>query len=260
MPLPALVHWDRTRTALHQATRVLGAIRAALLEPDPNWLHAAMTPTAKGATTGVLKGLGELSLDFAGGKVIYRPVTGKPVEVPLAGYSQKTLTDKLLDTLREAGHEVVLDRDKLSGEEPLQPGERTSTDYLQVAWLIYGALDRLRDSLRGHRTPVVLWPHGFDLSFLWFATDKTTEKAPHMSFGFSPTSTGFPRPYLYSYPWPLPDRVTEVSLPRFTRWNTAHGWTGTITSYENLVNLDDPAGAVVDILKDIFARVSPLVR
>ena len=102
---------------------------------------------------------------------------------------------------------------------------------------------------------MVVWPGHFDLSFLWFATDNATEKGPHLNFGFAPFSDGLPRPYLYSYAWPLPAGFSASSLPPMAYWHTI-GWTGVVVPYDELVKVADPEAVIEETFTEIYKTLS----
>jgi hypothetical protein len=74
-----------------------------------------------------------------------------------------------------------------------------------------------------------------------------------MNFGFSPGSTGFPRPYLYAYAWPLPDELTSRPLPAPARWFIG-SWKGVVVDYDNLTN-DYPEAQVEELAREIYQRL-----
>jgi hypothetical protein len=233
-------------------------VRGAALDPDPNWLHVATLASPEGLTSGPTP-VGEVALNFSEAALTLKLKGGKAGSIPLAGHSQISLADAVAASLAEAGHALDLNRKKIVHDEPLLADKGAGGDYLSVLSTFDGALKHFRETLPGKKTDVVIWPHGFDASFIWFATDAATEQAPHMNFGFSPGSGGLPRPYLYTYPWPRPERLTELALPPLTHWHT-EGWIGTVTPYDSLREKDDPGAMVESILRGIFDVVSPLVR
>ena len=258
MALPKLTNWDTTRTALHQAAQVVGAVRAAVATPEPNWGHLGLLIVPDGLTTGVLS-IGELILDFRTLTILYNPTNQDQVSFTLARHSQKSLADAIENALTRSGHPTVLKRDRITGDSAFDMNAEAAADYARVLFLLYEIFRSFRESLPGEKSRLVVWPHGFDLSFLWFATEVTAEEAPHMAFGFSPYSAGLERPYLYSYAHPAPDGLTDLELPDQTNWHT-QGWTGTVTRYDALVTESDPVAVIEAILRQLFARIAPLLR
>jgi hypothetical protein len=257
--LPALNDWEGTRIGLHQATQVAGAVRKALAAPEPNWTHLGMRVIPEGLTTGQLPGLGEIVVSFVERSLIHR-LDGKNVlHIPLEGHHQISLADALAEGLAASGHSLTLDRAKITSDAPFQIDERAARDYAQALNAVAGTLQELRRTLPGQRTPVVVWPHGFDISFLWFATDEASEQAPHMSFGFSPGSQGLDRPYVYSYAYPIPEGLTDLPLPDPARWHASY-WIGAIIDYDSLRDHPEPWEVVKRNLRTIFETVAGLLK
>ncbi len=251
MPLPPLSNWDRTRIGLHRAAQVIGAIRAAAIDPLPNWAHLGLYVTPRGLTTGPTRA-GELALDFAGSAV-----TLNGTHIALAGHTQISLADAVVKALAQAGHEIEPNRAKITDQAPLAVDSRAGGDYAEALFRIYSAIARFRGRLLGPMSPMIVWPHGFDLSFLWFAGMGMEERQDaHMNFGFSPGSPGLERPYIYAYAWPLPDGLTSLPLPAPARWHTA-GWTGMVLAYDHLAGEHDPEGVIESVLRDVHRTVAP---
>lgn len=235
MNLPELKDWTATRTALHQAVQVIGAVRRAVADPQPNWVHLGVEVTSDGVETELP--LGKLALSFADGTIAYR-IEGHTHVIGVNGHSQSELVETIEATLREHGYPVALDRDKLHGEGVLRVERVQGAQYAQVLDWAWARLRNVRGSLDGHRTSLVLWPHGFDAAFLWFesAAASSDETDPHIGIGFSPGSPGLEQPYFFVYGWPLPDGLTEQLLPEIARWQT-EGWTGAVIDYQNIREL-----------------------
>ncbi len=260
MALPDLLHnWPETRIGLHQASQVIGEVRKVLAKPEPNWIHLGLRMLPEGVTTGDLPGFGEMLVHFPQRELIYRSEGKKRFHLPLNQHSQISLAETVTARLAELGRSLTLDRAKLTGDTLLRLDARTASDYNQVLNEGVATLEKFQRELPGKKTPVVVWPHGFDTSFLWFATDEVSEQAPHMSFGFSPASTGLPRPYIYSYAYPIPAGLTDVALPEPAHWHTSY-WTGAIIEYDVLVHLTEPWALVSEALRIIHARVSNLLN
>ncbi len=259
MSLPALLDWDDTRTGLHQVAQVLGAIREAVVAPEPNYVHLGLRVEPGGLTTGDLASLGRFTLDLNLLAILYDPPGSEPVGFSLTRHNQVSLADAIVQTLIASGHDLPVKREKITGQAPLNIDPATAADFAGVLSRLAALFERLRASLPGKKSPVIVWPHGFDLSFLWFATEQASEDAPHMSFGFTPASAGLDRPYFYTYPYPLPARVTHVALPPLARWY-AQNWTGALIEYDDLIRQEDLETVLEDTLRTIHAAVAPLLQ
>jgi hypothetical protein len=258
MLLPELTFWEDTRNSLHRASQVLKQIKAQTLEPLPHHLHVSLSIVPEGLSTGVLPFGGEFVLDFVGSRLLYRQA-GKPtLEVFLNGHNQVTLIAAANKILTDAGQAITLSTEKLTDTEAFIISPSLAEDYAGVLYGIFTATARFRARLNGPMSPIVVWPHHFDLSFLWFATDEASENAPHLNFGFAPFSEGLPRPYLYVYAWPIPPGLLDVKLPELAQWHTS-GWTGVVVPYDNLVGRTGIEELIEGLQHDIFKAIAPLL-
>lgn len=266
MPFAPLTDWETTRDSLHQASKLLGAIRVAVAEPLPNSAHYSLNVAARGISTGALPFGGDLLLDFSQRSVRYREDGKQVFAIPIEDHTQHSLTDAVLGALEAEGIKPPIKRDRLGGETKLALDADMAAEYAHTLYRIYTAMARFKARIGGPMSPLVLWPHHFDISFLWFSTPNADEHSdPHMNFGFAPFSDGIDRPYFYAYAWPLPAGIIDVPLPTLARWHTT-GWTGAIIDYDMVGGLGGvegdvgPEGAVEALLYEIFKHVSPLLR
>jgi hypothetical protein len=93
----------------------------------------------------------------------------------------------------------------------------------------YAGADRLLRALRERNpeaSPVVCWPHHFDLAtLLRLDPDADPEHARSIGVGLSPGDGTYAEPYFYILPWPKP----TGELPKLDggHWHT-EGWTGAV--------------------------------
>jgi len=258
-PLPALSNWEGTRTALHQALQVLRSTRLLGVGPLPNSLEYGTTPTAYGATTGPLKFGGELQLDFIRGAVIFRRDRADVFSVPLAGHNQTSLFDTVFGEFSKAGHNFQPDRGKITNSTLFSYDADAANTYTGMMWRMYTALARVRGRMFGWQSPVTLWPHGFDLSFLWFARGDEERSDPHLNFGFSPFTQDVGQPYVYFYAYPVVAGL-ENDVPAPMHWHTAWATPGGVLEYDKFAGASDPEGMVEDILLHVYRAASARMR
>jgi hypothetical protein len=91
-----------------------------------------------------------------------------------------------------------------------------------AAW--FGNADMLlREVTAGEpgASPVVCWPHHFDIATLVTFDDSTAdpEQARSVGLGLSPGDAGHPEPYFYIGPWPRPTGEDLPSLPGCGAWD-----------------------------------------
>lgn len=258
MLLPELNFWDDTRDSLHRASKVLREIRLQTLQPLPHDLHHSLQVVPEGLSTGVLPFGGEFVLDFVNSHLVYREAGNPTIDISLIGHNQATLGQATSALLAHLRHAITLPTEKLSDTEAFVISPSIAEDYADALYSIFTATARFRARLSGLMSPVVVWPHHFDLSFLWFATTEATEKAPHLNFGFAPFSDGLPRPYFYAYAWPIPPGLLDVKLPPLAQWHT-EGWTGVMIPYDSLHGMTGTSQVIEGLQTQIFQAIAPLL-
>jgi hypothetical protein len=237
MTLPPLIDWEPTRNSLHRAAQIIGALRRARVARQPNALHLALFPTTAGLETGPLDDGASVALTFADRMIRVRSATGDVFSLSLDGLTPRA-------ALTKAAAALSLDPAMLAQPDdpdaPLAFDPAHAAAYAGVLNTVYVGLARWRARLLGPMTPLVVWPHGFDLSGLWFAGEAADEAhEPHVNLGFSPASPGFPRPYLYTYARPWPDGAETHPLPGAARWHDGE-WAGAVLDYDALSQEPDP--------------------
>ncbi|MFN8377890.1 MAG: DUF5996 family protein [Anaerolineae bacterium] len=239
--LPPLKGWEATRNSLHRAARVMGLLRKASIGRRPNALHLALFLTTDGLTTERMVDGSRLDFSFAAGELRGVRGNGQAFTLPLADQTAEAL---LATSARALGRDLA-ELDPLDDlDASFEVNAAMAADYAQVLNTAFVGLARLRARLLGSMTPMVVWPHGFDLSGLWFMGDTADEQRdPHVNLGFSPGSAGFPRPYLYAYAWPWPEGVESRTLPAPARWTNV-GWNGAVLDYDALLGDPDPVGTI----------------
>jgi hypothetical protein len=258
MSLPKLQEWQRTKQVLHDALQIV--LRASLIDrdPQPNDLQYSTVPTHFGATSGELTFGGVLELHYVSGDLVYRR-DGEPVfAVDINGKSQTEVFDHVFKAFAEAGLDLDPTRDKITGLAPFVLDLDQASGYAALQWHMYMTLSMLKGRLYGPQTPVALWPHGFDLSTLWFPGAMDEQNEPHINFGFSPGTPDVGQPYVYFYTWPVPDQLPD-GLPEMMTWNTAWSTPGGLLEYEKFRDERQPELVVVELLTDIYQLVAPLL-
>ena len=259
MPLPRLEDGAQTRNALHQAIQILRAARKLGVPEQPNWLHLATLPERRGASTGPLSIGGEMRLDYARAAITWQTKGVEQFAVGVDGSTQRALFETVFDRLRALGHEGLdPDRAKVTRDEALTVSRRDAEAFAEAQWRMFEALALFKARLRGLQTPVVLWPHGFDLSTIWFARGNDESSDPHFSVGFSPGTPDVGEPYIYVYGWPSPDGMAG-HLPADVEWTTSWSTPGGVLRWSHVRAASNPVTYVADVLLDIHRTAAPLL-
>jgi Family of unknown function (DUF5996) len=272
MKLPALNTWQPTARGLHLAAQLLGGIRMLVRERVPNHLELALHIEANRLSTDTLPSGGSVLLDFNKAALVVCSAKRKAVELSIHGQTQTLLLEKLLKTLEQQGQSLGSSNDflaalqakghklngalELTSTEAITVDTKVSADYGGALYRVFTATSRWRARLVGQQTPVVVWPEHFDLSTLWFATDKATESSAHMNFGFAPFDGTHTQPYLYAYAYPMPEDFDKLPLPKTAHWNTSP-WKGVVVPYEELAKSTHPEADIERIFEAVYNLLAP---
>ncbi|MCU0475249.1 MAG: DUF5996 family protein [Anaerolineae bacterium] len=251
MPLPTLnhPHWDATRVGLQRAAQIVASLQKAHSPALPNALHLALLPRSFGLATRPLT-FGEAALDFTTGTLRLSFDTGVDT-IALDGLTPLQVYEQAKASLTAHGVETDAAAPHDAADQPIALDLGVAAEYAEGVWGVHGVIARLRAEWFGTVSPVVVWPHGFDLSTLYFGLGTPDEHhTPHINIGFSPASAGFARPYVYAYGWPLPADLTDARLPQLARWHTT-GWTGAVMDYDSVAAMADPEAALLEALRGV---------
>lgn len=282
MTLPALPNWLPTAVNLQQAVLLFGLINRLTQPRQEMWLQLAVHPTPTGLQSPPLAQGGKLALDLTTLAFHYTTAVGQTTSLPLANRTQR---DLLADLITLLGAEIPLPTATKDGSEnvynrfasalaerdyeppenpadwlattPLQIDKELAAAYAGVQYRLYTAVARFRARLRGTFSPLVVWPHHFDLSFLTFQGAELDDYQPHVNIGFAPYSDGLDQPYLYAYAYPYPDQYDPPALPAGGVWHTS-GWTGVVIPYDTLAAQPDPEAYVEASCAQILTALQQL--
>lgn len=259
MTLPSLENWASTRDALHQIAQVAGAVCATSSDPSPNDLHFSLELTAGGLSTARMRCGGVLSIDFAQFELAFLRNDKRVFTLDISGHSQTSLMRRLLSLFGDCDYAVQPSLKHITHDTPLACERTIAIEYQALLDAVYTALARFRARLSGHMTPLALWPHHFDLAFIWFPTPQTDEQtAPQIAFGFAPYSPGLERPYFYAYAWSKPTGYVQAPVEAPAQSISA-AYTGLYAAYDDLRERDDFCRTVESMLLAYQRSATPLL-
>jgi hypothetical protein len=256
--LPTLTNWDSTRQGLHRAAQVAAAIRKPAQPPLPNHAHLGLSVTRDGLESGRLPNGANVALNFRTQRLVFETGHSAGWEVLLAGRSQRTLAEAAQQALIDSGSPIQIDLSSVPDTSPFDIDAGLASDYAAALFSIHTAVARVRARLLGAMSPLIVFPHGFDLSFLWFARGSEERSDPHLNIGFSPGSPGLPRPYAYLYAHPIPAGWFDIRLPEPARW-WREGWQGVVIDYDALAAVEDHEALLEHTLREAAEQSAALL-
>ncbi len=256
--LPNLTNSRRTLESLREAMQPLRSARFAGCAPLPNKIQYSVHSRPYGASTGELTFDGELQLDYVKAEIRYEKDGELVFTVGLEGENQVSLSDKVFKLLDDSNCNIVPDREKITETTTFDINPEIAKNYAQVQHRISTVLARAQGHMNGYKTAVALWPHGFDLSFLWFKNGHDETKDPHMNFGFSP-GIAEDEPYLYFYAWPTPPEMLAKKLPEGGKWQSTWSAPGARFGYSHLQKQDNPEEYIEKLLLKLYHDIEPIL-
>jgi hypothetical protein len=233
----------------------VGAFRVACIDPQPNDLHFSLELTKSGFSTSTMRCGGVLEFDLSALQLKFSRCGGTVFTQSAQGHSQDSLARALIAIFQDSGYSISPSMKRITQGGILEFDPALAQDYLLVLDRLYTALARFRARLGGFMTPLVLWPHHFDMGFIWFPGGGFDEHAdPQISYGFAPFSDGLERPYIYAYAWSKATGYIQVEVDAPAQAIT-EGYTGLYVAYDDLREASDFDAALESILLE-FQRVA----
>jgi len=233
--LPQLIYKDLvpTRDYLQEVALALGVLQRAYVPKDPHDWHYGLEVGMRGLLTQPMTITGQevrAGLDFVRHKARLGDSSWS-----LEQYTAPEILNNIEVWLESHGASVTLQRPKFSAE-PRRFDSQCSSDYAAALWWMNMRFRELSASLKGGQvSPILLYPHHFDLSLVWFPFEDKRQVA----IGFSTGDQTISEPYLYLTAYPEPEGFSGLKLPLGTHWQ-ATGFSGAILPYSVLSKSADP--------------------
>lgn len=262
-----LSDWKPSRDTIHHYSKILGKIRAGLTPKQKHWWHISLRCSTAGLVTTPVPYNGkrtfEVELDFCLHSVNIRTSDGGRSVIKIEGQKPVELASQILDQLLKYGIEIDLDKSQFSLEASPEYNRKHVENYWKALSQIDQIFKKFKGNLRKETSPVQLWPHHFDLAFLWFSGRLVPGEDPmdeeysdeQMNFGFSTGDEGISDPYFFITAYPFPEKAFSEKLPNGVKWNR-EGFTGAVLMYEKLVSSDNSKEVLTSYLDTVHKSVS----
>jgi hypothetical protein len=280
---PALPYaeWSDTKKTLQMLTQILGKLRLAIEPQKPEWLAAALYPTARGLTTRPMPwgtASVELTLDFFDHTLSVLMSDGRSHRIPLApSRCVAEIYEELMADLAQLGIEVeIYTKPQEVPDTTPFPENRHDCAYdpeavqrfFRVLTAVAGVFDEWRSRFFG-KTAEQFWWGSFDLSVIRFSGKHAVAPddkgyimrydldAEFFTAGWWPGSDDSPEPGFYAYAYPTPQGCESVEVrPEHAGWVEAMGeW---MMGYDAVRDCPDPRQAIVDFLHSTYGAVTAL--
>ena len=248
--------WAETKETLRLYLQVAGKVRATLSPVEPNWGHAPLYLTARGATTSPIPhgdGAFEIDFDLVDHFVLVRLTDGRVFSVSLEPRSVADFHAELLGLLASHGIEVSISPGPSDVEDGIPFAEDTVHASYDPQWAnrwwhvlvaVRAVLAEHRAAYDGRVTPVQLWWGSMDLAYSRF------DAAEHAA-GFWPGDAGHPSAAFYAYTTPKPDGIETAAVePAGAVWSEALG--ELLLPYDAVRAAPDPRAALFAFLESAY--------
>lgn len=229
-----------TRNYLQEVAKVIGKAQQQFLPTDPNSWNKGLLVTSNGLSTQEMDGQ-QFVIDFYKDEVRgfgnswklgqiepaqllqeIKDATGKPVETPEHSDLPLAYEQKQAEALAEA---------------------------FQFASQELAVLSHRIES--GVKSLVLLYPHHFDVSLVWFTHRLSAEESDERqyTFGFSSGDEDVAQPYFYAVAYPEPDTYKNIQLAQPAYWQNK-GFSGAILNYSDAIE-----GRATKLVDDFYANI-----
>lgn len=224
-----------TRDRLRDAALVLGKLQQAFLPKHPRDWQRGLEVTMRGISTQTFMIGGtetRASIDLVRHKVRLGGSKWR-----LDEYDGPELFKNVRVWLESQGVKVTLEEPEFGGGKGQRFDAEQATAYAEALWWLDKQFRDLKASLtEGMTSPILLYPHHFDLSLVWFPHDDERQ----LTIGWSTGDETIAEPYVYLTAYPEPTGFTELKLPAGTYWQK-DGFSGAILPYAILQASGQPA-------------------
>lgn len=252
--LPSLQYEDLlpTRDYLREVALVLGSLQRAFLPKHPrDWQHGLEINIRGLITQPFTVGGDEIraSLDLVRHKVRLGDSFWS-----LKEYAAPEIFNNIRSWLESRGENATLEQPKFEKHIQHYDSHQASL-YAEALWWIDIQFRALKANIaEGMTSPILLYPHHFDLSLVWFPHDDERQ----LAIGFSTGDDTIAEPYLYLTAYPEPGGFTTLHLPDGAHWQTA-GFSGAILPYSVLASSDEPEQLFRDYGETTIKTARPLL-
>jgi hypothetical protein len=251
--LPVLVaeNLAPTRDYLREVALVLSALQREFIPKNPREWHYGLEVTMRGPVTQALMINGE---EHRGGiDLVRHKVRLDGQHWRLGEYAGPEVLNNVKLWLANKMAKVGLDEPEF-GKGPRRYDPEQATQYAETLWWLHKQFQIVKARLKeGVNAPILLYPHHFDLSLVWFPWDDERQ----ISLGWSTGDEYIGEPYIYLTAYPGPKDFLGLELPEPAYMQTK-GFSGAILLSNDVATADNPAG-LFEAFAGVMQKAKPLL-
>jgi hypothetical protein len=157
-----------TRAHLRDIALVMGSLQRGFLPETPRYWEHGLEVTMRGFSTQEFKVNGEAVRGVV--DLVRQNIRLAGSAWPIEDYSGEELMRNVKVWLESRGAAIELDEPELSGS-PAVYNPKQAAAFAEALWWIDERFRALKSSLAGETSPVLLYPHHFDLALSWCPKD-----------------------------------------------------------------------------------------
>jgi hypothetical protein len=267
--------WRPTMDTLHMKLQIIGKVRLAMTQREPQWANVPLYLAARGLTTSPIwsgrTGFA-IDVDLINHEVIVALNDGRSERVALDARPVADFYQELIGRLHSLGIEPAITTVPSEVDNPIPfPEDRVHATYdpewAHRFWRLLARIDLVlkedRGRFLGRTNAVSFWWGTFDLSVArysgrpvqpskdWGIIRRVGGDAEQCCVGFWPGNAILREPAFFAYAYPKPEGIEGATLrPADAGWNPALG--EFILTYEAVRRSPDPRQAILDFAESTF--------
>lgn len=232
--LPLIIAEDLgpTRNYLRDVALALGSLQRGFLPPEKHLWQHGLEVTMRGFSTQAFTVKDQeirVGLDLVRNKVRIGDIAWS-----LHEYNGSEIFKNIKVWLETQGAQAELEEPQWDGSSGFDSAQ--SKTYAETLWWIDRQFKMIKARLsEGLTSPVLLYPHHFDLALSWFPWDDGRQ----ITLGFSLGDKNISEPYVYLTAYPEPAGFSDLGLPEGAYWQK-QGFSGAVLPYSVLQAAGDP--------------------
>ncbi len=241
-----------TRDYIREVALALSAVQRGFLPAHPRSWQYGLEVTMRGLGTQPLLIEGQeqrATLDLVAHKVRFGGNMW-----PLQEYRAPEILAHVKAWLGSKGIKPVLDEPKFA-ERSRRYDTAQAQIYAEALWWTNQQFNEIKEDLSpGESSPILLYPHHFDLSLVWFP-DKSEKQ---LAIGWSTGDEIIPEAYLYMTAYPEPAGFAQLKLPTGA-YHQTEGFSGMVLPYSVLQTSKNPEALFKEFASGLLKQAERLL-
>ena len=267
--------WRPTMDTLHMKLQIIGKVRLAMTQREPQWANVPLYLTARGLTTSPLwsgqTGFA-IDVDLINHEVIVAINDGRIERVALDARPVADFYQELIGRLHSLGIDPAITTTPSEVDNPIPFPEDTvhatyDAEWAHRFWRLLARIDLIlkehRGRFLGRASAVSFWWGTFDLAVArysgrpvqpskdWGIIRRVGGDAEQCCVGFWPGNATLREPAFFAYAYPKPEGIEGATLrPADAGWRPTLG--EFILTYDAVRRSPDPRQAILDFAESTF--------